>query len=79
MLLILSFVRNNLLLLILTSLFLGLLNGYHQQVSYLRPMILPPLSFMVVTMMINMMLKYMGMVECVKVDIRTGGGLLEVE
>ena len=53
MLRILTLVRNNLLYLILASMFLGLLNGYYQQVAYLKPMVLPILLFMVFPMMIN--------------------------
>jgi arsenite transporter len=53
MLRLLSFVRNNLLYLILISMFLGLINGYYQQTAFLKPLVLPILLFMVFPMMIN--------------------------
>ncbi|MFH1137528.1 MAG: bile acid:sodium symporter [Pseudomonadota bacterium] len=50
---VLSFVRNNLLYLILAALVLGLVHGYYQQVGYLKPLVLPILLLMVYPMMIN--------------------------
>lgn len=53
MLKILTFVRNNLLFLIVAAMVSGLANGYYQPVGYLKPLVLPILLFMVFPMMIN--------------------------
>jgi ACR3 family arsenite efflux pump ArsB len=53
----LSFVRENLLYFILGALFLGLLNGYYNQVGYLKPLVLPILIVMVYPMMITIRLE----------------------
>ena len=53
----LSFIRDNLLYLILAAMALGLTNGYYQQVGYLKPLVLPILLFMVFPMMINIKLE----------------------